>query len=81
MDIPIIEQAKIQAQVLVPLVKALRKELGEGRAAATSARPRPRRSTGSRTEAHSITRCSARRRTASTPPTSPWQRAWVPTCS
>jgi len=30
--IPIIEQAKIQAQVLVPLVKALQAELGEERA-------------------------------------------------
>jgi hypothetical protein len=29
MDIPVIEQAKIQARVLVPLVKALRAELGE----------------------------------------------------
>ena len=32
MDVPIIEQAKIQAQVLVPLVKALQAELGEERA-------------------------------------------------
>ena len=32
MDIPLIEQVKIQAQVLVPLVKALQTELGEGRA-------------------------------------------------
>ena len=32
MDIPVIEQAKIQAQVLVPLVKALQAELGEERA-------------------------------------------------
>ena len=32
MDIPLIEQAKIQAQVLVPLVKALQAELGEERA-------------------------------------------------
>jgi predicted ArsR family transcriptional regulator len=32
LSIPVIEQAKIQAQVLVPLVKALRAELGEGRA-------------------------------------------------
>jgi hypothetical protein len=32
MGIPIIEQAKIQAQVLVPLVKALQVELGEERA-------------------------------------------------
>jgi len=31
-SIPVIEQAKIQAQVLVPLVKALQAELGEGRA-------------------------------------------------
>jgi hypothetical protein len=31
-DIPVIEQAKIQAQVLVPLVKALQAELGEERA-------------------------------------------------
>jgi hypothetical protein len=30
--IPVIEQAKIQAQVLVPLVKALQAELGEDRA-------------------------------------------------
>jgi len=29
MDIPVIEQAKIQAQVLIPLVKALQTELGE----------------------------------------------------
>jgi len=32
MGIPVIEQAKIQAQVLVPLVKALQAELGEVRA-------------------------------------------------
>ena len=32
MDIPVIEQAKIQAQVLIPLVKALQAELGEERA-------------------------------------------------
>jgi hypothetical protein len=32
MDIPLIEQVKIQAQVLVPLVKSLRAELGEERA-------------------------------------------------
>ena len=32
MGIPVIEQAKIQAQVLVPLVKALQAELGEQRA-------------------------------------------------
>jgi hypothetical protein len=34
MEIPLIEQIKIQAQVLVPLVKALQKELGEERAKA-----------------------------------------------
>jgi hypothetical protein len=34
MDIPIIEQVKIQARVLVPLVKALQAELGEDRASA-----------------------------------------------
>jgi hypothetical protein len=32
MDIPLIERVKIQAQVLVPLIKALRSELGEQRA-------------------------------------------------
>jgi len=32
MDIPLIEQVKIQAQMLVPLVKALQAELGEERA-------------------------------------------------
>ena len=32
MDIPLIEQVKLQAQVLVPLVKALRAELGDERA-------------------------------------------------
>jgi hypothetical protein len=32
MDIPLIEQVKIQAQVLVPLVKSLQAELGEERA-------------------------------------------------
>jgi hypothetical protein len=32
MDIPLIERAKIQAQVLVPLIKALQAELGEERA-------------------------------------------------
>src|SRR5215472_19354375 len=32
MDIPIIEQAKIQAQILVPLVKTLQAELCEERA-------------------------------------------------
>ena len=32
MDIPFVERVKIQAQVLVPLVKALRAELGEERA-------------------------------------------------
>ena len=32
MDVPVIEQAKIQARVLVPLVQALQAELGEDRA-------------------------------------------------
>jgi hypothetical protein len=32
MDIPLIEQIKIQARVLVPLIKALQAELGEERA-------------------------------------------------
>ena len=32
MDIPQIEQVKIQAKILVPLIKALRAELGEARA-------------------------------------------------
>lgn len=32
MDIPVIEQARIQAEVLVPLVRALQAELGEARA-------------------------------------------------
>ena len=32
MSIPVIQQAKIQAQVLVPLIKALQAELGEARA-------------------------------------------------
>jgi hypothetical protein len=32
MDIPSIEQAKIQAQVLVPLLKTLQAELGEEQA-------------------------------------------------
>ena len=32
MDIPVIEQVKIQAQILVPLVNTLRAELGEERA-------------------------------------------------
>jgi L-2-amino-thiazoline-4-carboxylic acid hydrolase len=32
MDISVIERVKIQAQVLIPLVKALQKELGEERA-------------------------------------------------
>lgn len=32
MDIPILEQAKIQARVLVPLLKAMQSELGEERA-------------------------------------------------
>jgi len=35
MEIPLIEQIKIQAQVLIPLVKALQAELGEERANAT----------------------------------------------
>src|SRR5262245_39634938 len=32
MGIPVIEQAKIQAQILVPLIKTLQAELGEARA-------------------------------------------------
>jgi hypothetical protein len=32
MSVSVIEQAKIQAQVLLPLVKALQSELGEARA-------------------------------------------------
>jgi hypothetical protein len=32
MSIPVIEQARIQAQVLVPLIKAMQAELGEARA-------------------------------------------------
>jgi hypothetical protein len=32
MSVPVIEQAKIQAMVLVPLLKALQAELGEDRA-------------------------------------------------
>src|SRR5437764_5970033 len=32
MDIPVIERVKIQAQVLVPLIKTLQAELGEERA-------------------------------------------------
>ena len=32
MSVPVIDQARIQAQVLVPLVKALQAELGEARA-------------------------------------------------
>ena len=32
MSVSVIEQARIQAQVLVPLVKALQTELGEARA-------------------------------------------------
>jgi hypothetical protein len=32
MDIPLIEQVKIQARILVPLVKAMQEELGEERA-------------------------------------------------
>ena len=38
MDVPIIEQAKIQAQVLVPLVKALQEELGESEQTLSSER-------------------------------------------
>ena len=36
MDIPFIEQVKIQAQVLVPLIKALQAELSEKRASASA---------------------------------------------
>ena len=32
MDIPVIEQAKIQAQILIPLIKTFQAELGEERA-------------------------------------------------
>src|SRR5437764_6550601 len=32
MSIPVIEQAKIQARVLIPLIKAMQVELGEARA-------------------------------------------------
>ena len=32
MDVSVIQQAKIQAEVLVPLVKAMQAELGEARA-------------------------------------------------
>lgn len=32
MDVPVLEQVKIQARVLVPLIQALQKELGEERA-------------------------------------------------
>ena len=32
MDVPLIDQVKIQAQILVPLVKALQAELGKERA-------------------------------------------------
>ena len=32
MSVPVIQQAKIQAEVLVPLIKALQAELGEERA-------------------------------------------------
>ena len=39
MGIPVMEQAKIQAQVLVPLVKALQAELGEERANAFVRKP------------------------------------------
>ncbi len=34
MDVPVIERVKIQAQVLIPLVKTLQAELGEERASA-----------------------------------------------
>ncbi len=40
MGVSVIEQAKIQAQVLVPLVKALQAELGEERANALQLRRR-----------------------------------------
>ena len=40
MSIPVIEQAKIQAQILVPLVKALQGEVGEERANALVRRAR-----------------------------------------
>jgi len=36
MDVPLIERVKIQAQVLVPLIKALQAELGEERANAVA---------------------------------------------
>ena len=39
MDITIIEQVKIQARVVVPLVKALQAELGEERANLLVRRP------------------------------------------
>ena len=32
MDVPLIEQVKIQARILIPLIKALRSELGQERA-------------------------------------------------
>src|ERR1700753_3707506 len=32
MDVPLIEQVKIQARILIPLIKALRAELGQERA-------------------------------------------------
>ena len=32
MGVPVIQQAKIQAEVLIPLIKALQAELGEERA-------------------------------------------------
>ena len=38
MDVPVIEQAKIQARVLVPLLKAFQAELGEERANAIASR-------------------------------------------
>jgi hypothetical protein len=39
MDVPVIQQAKIQAEVLVPLVKTLQVELGKERANALVRRP------------------------------------------
>jgi hypothetical protein len=64
MSIPVIEQAKIQARVLVPLVKALQAELGEERANAIVRKTLGdawrttwrRRSIGSRLETLSISR-------------------------
>ena len=61
MDIPVIEQAKIQAQVLVPLVKALQAELGEEREHARSQGSKRRLSSARRTVVASE-RIQARRR-------------------